>query len=45
VICFGSNEGATTITLIDTQTPSKAGAFTYTVSGQHQVQELAVAGP
>jgi hypothetical protein len=35
VICFGSNEGATTITLI-IQTPSKAGAFTYTVSGQQR---------
>ena len=46
VICFGSNEGAATITLIDTQTPSKAGSFTYTVSGPTPSSGTsAVAGP
>ncbi|NRS87943.1 gliding motility-associated-like protein [Flavobacterium sp. 7E] len=35
VICFGSNEGAVTITLIDTQVlpTDDAGAFSYTVTG------------
>ncbi|MBE0392147.1 T9SS type B sorting domain-containing protein [Flavobacterium sp. PL002] len=35
VICFGSNEGAVTITLIDTQVlpTDDAGAFKYTVTG------------
>ncbi|MES2575603.1 MAG: T9SS type B sorting domain-containing protein, partial [Bacteroidota bacterium] len=34
VICFGSNEGAVTVNLIDnTIPPDNAGAFTYTVTG------------
>ncbi|MCI9844514.1 T9SS type B sorting domain-containing protein, partial [Flavobacterium pectinovorum] len=34
VVCYGSNEGAVTITLIDNiANPDEAGAFTYTVSG------------
>ncbi|MDG2431867.1 T9SS type B sorting domain-containing protein [Flavobacterium sp.] len=48
VVCFGSNEGAATITLIDTQTNpmNDAGAFTYTVSGPTPSSGTsAVAGP
>jgi hypothetical protein len=39
VICFLVQMKVLTITLIDTQTPSKAGSFTI-LSGQHRVQEL-----
>lgn len=34
VICFGSDEGSISLTFVDKQNvPSKAGAFTYTISG------------
>ncbi|EJL63158.1 T9SS type B sorting domain-containing protein, partial [Flavobacterium sp. CF136] len=48
VVCYGSNEGAVTVNLIDNQTnpTNDAGAFTYTVSGPVPSSgTLASAGP